>query len=163
MAFVNTIKGFFGYDDEDFADDYEEYEDEDEEEEEDDTPRRNFFRGRQSAVNDHGSSSPKVVPMSARSERANVQIFAPSSYDEARRAAEMIMNRKVVILNVSKMRDSDEAVRVVDFLSGTVYGLRGNIRKIDSGIFVAAPNGIDISGDNIKEHTYNNFNLKYDG
>ena len=75
----------------------------------------------------------------------------------------MIMSRRVVILNVSKMNDSDEAMRVVDFVSGTVYGLKGNMRKIDNGIFVAAPNGIDISGDNIKEHTYNNFNLKYDG
>ena len=30
MAFVNTIKGFFGYGDDDFEEDYDEYEDEQE-------------------------------------------------------------------------------------------------------------------------------------
>ena len=70
------------------------------------------------------------------------------------------MRDQVVVFDVTGMRDSEEALRVVDFVSGTVYGLRGNIRKINVGIFVAAPRHIDISGDNIKEHTRNNFNLK---
>lgn len=61
---------------------------------------------------------------------------------------------------MSGMRDSEEALRVVDFVSGTVYGLRGNIRKINTGIFIAAPRHIDISGDNIKDHTRNNFDWK---
>lgn len=160
MAFVNTIKGFFGYGDDDFEEDYDEYEDEQEEEEE--APKRNFFRGRSESASGNTGTA-RVVPIASRNERANVQIIAPSVFEDARKASEMIMSRRVVILNVSKMNDSDEAMRVVDFVSGTVYGLKGNMRKIDNGIFVAAPNGIDISGDNIKEHTYNNFNLKYDG
>lgn len=159
MAIINTIKGFFGYGDDEFEEDYEEYEDEYEEEEE--QPKRSFFRSQRSDSEQPRRSS-KVVPITSRNEQANVQIVSPTAFEDSRKASEMLMNRKVVILNVTRMRDSEEAMRVVDFVSGTVYGLRGNIRKVNDGIFVAAPSNIDISGDSIKDHTYNNFNLKYE-
>ncbi|MDD6483957.1 MAG: cell division protein SepF [Clostridiales bacterium] len=162
MAIINTIKGFFGYGEDDFEDYDEEYEEYEEEEE---APKRSFFKERQSAKEEEDTPkrSSKVVPITSRNERANVQIITPTVFDDTRKAAEIIMNRRVLILNVTKMRDTDEAMRVVDFISGTVYGLRGNIRKVHDGIFVAAPSNIDISGDSIKDHTYNNFNLRHDG
>ena len=105
-------------------------------------------------------SKSKVIPITARNESANVQIIKPINFDDARKISDVVMRDQVVVFDVTGMRDSEEALRVVDFVSGTVYGLRGNIRKINVGIFVAAPRHIDISGDNIKEHTRNNFNLK---
>ena len=149
MGLLNTVKNFMGFDD-----DYEDYEDEnliDEIEEQEDTKKRRFTRP---------VSTSKVVPITSRNEDANVQIIKPSTFDEARKASEVLMRDQVVVFDVTGMRDSEEALRVVDFVSGTVYGLRGNIRKINTGIFVAAPRHIDISGDNIKEHTRNTFDLK---
>lgn len=149
MGLLNTVKNFMGFDD-----DYEDYEDEnliDEIEEQEDTKKRRFTRP---------VSTSKVVPITSRNEDANVQIIKPATFDEARKASEVLMRDQVVVFDVTGMRDSEEALRVVDFVSGTVYGLRGNIRKINTGIFVAAPRHIDISGDNIKEHTRNTFDLK---
>ena len=134
--------------------DYEDFEEEDlidEIEEEEDTKKRRFTRP---------VSNSKVVPITSRNEDANVQIIKPSTFDDARKASEVLMRDQVVVFDVTGMRDSEEALRVVDFVSGTVYGLRGNIRKINTGIFIAAPRHIDISGDNIKEHTRNTFDLK---
>lgn len=149
MGLLNTVKNFMGFDD-----DYEDYEDEnliDEIDEQEDTKKRRFTRP---------VSTSKVVPITSRNEDANVQIIKPATFDEARKASEVLMRDQVVVFDVTGMRDSEEALRVVDFVSGTVYGLRGNIRKINTGIFVAAPRHIDISGDNIKEHTRNTFDLK---
>ena len=148
MGLINTVKNFMGFDD-----DYEDFEDENliDEIEEDDTKKRRFTRP---------VSTSKVVSITSRNEDANVQIIKPSTFDEARKASEVLMRDQVVVFDVTGMRDSEEALRVVDFVSGTVYGLRGNIRKINTGIFVAAPRHIDISGDNIKEHTRNTFDLK---
>ena len=145
MGFISAVKNFMGFDD--AYDDYEEedrYEDELEEEE----PRARRRR------------TSKVIPITARNEDANVQIIKPATFDDARKASEVLMRDQVVVFDVTGMRDSEEALRVVDFVSGTVFGLRGNIRKINTGIFIAAPRHIDISGDNIKEHTRNNFDWR---
>ena len=39
------------------------------------------------------------------------------------------------------------AQRMVDFLSGAVYCLDGDIQKISNGIFIATPASIEITGD----------------
>ena len=151
MGILSTVKNFMGFDDE-----YEDYEDENVEEydeEEEDSKRKKYTRTA-------SQSKSKVIPITARNESANVQIIKPINFDDARKISDVVMRDQVVVFDVTGMRDSEEALRVVDFVSGTVYGLRGNIRKINVGIFVAAPRHIDISGDNIKEHTRNNFNLK---
>lgn len=149
MGLLNTVKSFMGFDG-----DYDDYEDEellDEIDEEEEPKKRKFTRP---------VSNSKVVPITGRNEDANVQIIKPATFDDARKAADVLMRDQVVVFDVTGMRDSEEALRVVDFVSGTVYGLRGNIRKINTGIFVAAPRHIDISGDNIKEHTRNNFDFR---
>lgn len=151
MGILSTVKNFMGFDDE-----YEDYEDENIEEydeEEEESKHKKYTRTA-------SQSKSKVIPITARNESANVQIIKPINFDDARKVSEVVMRDQVVVFDVTGMRDSEEALRVVDFVSGTVYGLRGNIRKINVGIFVAAPRHIDISGDNIKEHTRNNFNLK---
>jgi cell division inhibitor SepF len=43
--------------------------------------------------------------------------------------------------------NKENAQRVIDFLSGAVYALDGNIQKISSGIFIVVPLNVDIMGD----------------
>ena len=52
----------------------------------------------------------------------------------------------MVILNVGAL-DPDEARRVVDFVSGTVYGMNGDMQKVSGGIFIAAPSHVEIQGE----------------
>jgi len=40
----------------------------------------------------------------------------------------------------------DQAVRIVDFLSGTVYALNGTISKVGSNIFVCTPDTVEVQG-----------------
>ena len=149
MGFISAVKNFMGFDD--VYDDYEDDRYDEEEEMEEEPRRKNTARS---------VSRSKVIPITGRNEDANVQIIKPATFDDARKASEVLMRDQVVVFDVTGMRDSEEALRVVDFVSGTVFGLRGNIRKINTGIFIAAPRHIDISGDNIKEHTRNNFDWR---
>ncbi|MNI95478.1 Cell division protein SepF [compost metagenome] len=48
-------------------------------------------------------------------------------------------------MNLHKSRQ-DQALRIVDFLSGTVYALNGTISKIGPNIFFCTPDGVDIQG-----------------
>ena len=55
----------------------------------------------------------------------------------------------------------------MDFLSGTIYAIKGNIQKIGSGIFLCTPNNINVQGkitdetekDKEKENDEDNMNL----
>ena len=40
----------------------------------------------------------------------------------------------------------DQAKRIVDFLSGTVYALGGDLQKIGAGIFLCTPKNVDVEG-----------------
>jgi cell division inhibitor SepF len=40
----------------------------------------------------------------------------------------------------------DQAKRIVDFLSGTVYAIGGDIQKIGVSIFLCTPDNVDVSG-----------------
>ncbi len=40
----------------------------------------------------------------------------------------------------------DQAIRIVDFLSGTVYALGGHISKVGQDIFLCTPDSVEVSG-----------------
>ncbi|MOA50091.1 Cell division protein SepF [compost metagenome] len=50
-----------------------------------------------------------------------------------------------MIVNLQRVR-TDIAVRIVDFLSGTVYALSGSISKLGPNIFLCTPDTVEIQG-----------------
>ena len=74
-----------------------------------------------------------------------VVLSEPRSYEEAQQIADYLRSHRPVIVNLQRM-SSDQARRVVDFLSGCVYALNGEIQKAGSSIFVCTPENIDIEG-----------------
>ena len=78
-----------------------------------------------------------------------VVLSEPRTYDDAQEIADNLRNRRPVIVNLHRAR-SDQAMRIVDFLSGTVYALSGSISKIGPSIFLCTPESVEIQG-TIKE------------
>ncbi|MFF2482901.1 cell division protein SepF [Paenibacillus sp. NPDC058071] len=74
-----------------------------------------------------------------------VVLSEPRSYDEAQDIADHLRSRRAVIVNLQRVR-TDIAVRIVDFLSGTVYALNGNISKLGPNIFLCSPDSVEIQG-----------------
>lgn len=74
-----------------------------------------------------------------------VVLTEPRSYEETQEIADHLRNRKPVVVNLQRVR-SDQATRIVDFLSGTVYALNGHIAKIGTNIFVCTPDNVEIQG-----------------
>lgn len=84
-------------------------------------------------VNIHSNNQFKVV------------IMQPETFDDARDVCDHLKNKKPIVVNLENL-SKETAQRVVDFLSGSVYGLDGDIQKISSEIFLIAPNNVDIMG-----------------
>ena len=152
-----SIKNFMGFG---ALEDYEEEDFEEQEVTEQETDEAASKKSKGKSFTRRKSTS-NVVPITARDTSANGQIFKPQVFEDAYKISSVVTASLVAIFDVAGMKDSEVATRVVDFVSGTVYALGGNMRKITDGIFVAGPRHVDISGDNISEHTRNNFNWNY--
>ncbi|PZD93878.1 cell division protein SepF [Paenibacillus sambharensis] len=74
-----------------------------------------------------------------------VVLNEPRTYDEAQEIADHLRSRRSVIVNLQRVR-KEHAVRIVDFLSGTVYALNGSISKLGPNIFLCTPDSVEIQG-----------------
>lgn len=87
-----------------------------------------------------------VVNLSAVPQPASkVVLCEPKSYDEAQEIADHLMSKRSVIINLQRV-ESEQAKRIVDFLSGTVYAVNGDIQKLGIATFLCTPDNVDVSG-----------------
>ena len=96
-----------------------------------------------------GSSSGFNGPVLHTGSSANKQevvLFRPGSFNDTSKAADDLRNHKAVIVNMENV-DKAMARRVVDFLSGCVYALDGDVKKIAQSAYLFCPHNMEISGD----------------
>ena len=72
-------------------------------------------------------------------------LLEPRAYSESQQIADYLRARNTVVVNLKRVT-SDQAKRIVDFLSGTIYAIDGDLQKIGGGIFLCTPNNINIEG-----------------
>ena len=89
--------------------------------------------------------SGQILNMGA-SNKQEVVLFRPGSCNDTSKAADDLRNRKAVIVNMENV-DKAMARRVVDFLSGCVYALDGDVKKIAQSAYLFCPHNMDIVGD----------------
>lgn len=74
-----------------------------------------------------------------------MMLYQPLSYKDTQNIIDNLRNSKPIIVNLENL-EKDMQQRVLDFLSGAVYALSGSIHKVSKGIFVLAPQNVDIGG-----------------
>lgn len=86
-------------------------------------------------------------------------LLEPRAFSESQQIADHLKKRNTVVINLRRVT-SDQAKRIIDFVSGAVYALKGHIEKIGSGIFLCTPNNVNIQGkitnDKESKEVYNN-------
>ncbi|MBP3952111.1 cell division protein SepF [Bacillus suaedae] len=90
-------------------------------------------------------SNANVVSLQSVQKGAKVILLEPRTYDEAQEITDHLKARKAVIINLQRI-SHEQAKRIVDFLSGTVYAIGGDIQKLGSNIFLCTPDNVDVSG-----------------
>jgi cell division inhibitor SepF len=130
--------------DEEFPEDYQ---DEDSEEyDEEDEPVSKYER----PFREEGASARNVVDFSSvQKEKADavkmrVVVIEPKSFDDAQQVANCLREKRPVVINVENT-DSDDARRIIDFISGTTYALNGEIKKVGHDVFFCAPSNVNVS------------------
>ena len=70
-----------------------------------------------------------------------IAVLRPTSYADARTIGEALRAGFLVVLDISTM-DGDDSYRLVDFVSGLVFGLGGNIDIVTSVVLLLVPPGV---------------------
>ena len=118
MALTN-IKKFFG---------------EEKEEAVDTRIEEEFYQvGRSSTVDEESMRKNKMI------------LFEPRAYSESSQIVDYLKNRNTVVVNLKRVTP-DQAKRIIDFLTGGLYAMNGNLQKLGGGIFLCAPNNVNIEG-----------------
>lgn len=93
-----------------------------------------------------GSFNGPMLHTPGSTNKQEVVLFRPGSFNDTSKAADDLRNRKAVIVNMENV-DKAMARRVVDFLSGCVYALDGDVKKIAQSAYLFCPHNMEIQGD----------------
>ena len=70
-------------------------------------------------------------------------LLEPRAYSESQQIADHLKNRNSVVVNLKRVT-SDQAKRIIDFLSGCIYAIGGNMQKIGVGIYLCTPKNVNV-------------------
>ena len=79
------------------------------------------------------------------SEGNKMILLEPRAYSESQQIADHLKKRNTVVVNLKRVT-SEQAKRIIDFLSGTLYAIGGNMQKLGPGIFLCTPKNINVQG-----------------
>ena len=79
------------------------------------------------------------------SEGSKMILLEPRAYSESQQIADYLKKRNTVVVNLKRVTP-DQAKRIIDFLSGTIYAIGGHLEKLGGGIFLATPKNVNIEG-----------------
>jgi len=81
----------------------------------------------------------------ANGEGNKMILLEPRAYSESQQISDHLKKRNTVVVNLKRVTN-EQAKRIVDFLSGTLYAIGGNLQKLGPGIFLCTPKNINVQG-----------------
>ena len=91
------------------------------------------------------SQQGNIVSLQSVQKSSKVILVEPRVYAEAQDISEHLTNKRAVIVNLQRI-ERDQGIRIVDFLSGSVYALNGDIQRIGTDIFLCVPENVEVNG-----------------
>lgn len=117
------------------------------------TEERNYRMGNTS----NKSNSKNVVTMNQSAgtgysnyENSKMCLFEPRVFSDTQDIADELKNRRATLVNLQRI-DKVSAKRIIDFLSGTVYAIGGDIQRVGADIFLCTPDNVEVAG-SITDH-----------
>ncbi len=144
---MNKIYSMMGVD---VGDDYEEeenYDDYRNDAYDESEPNESYMPSRRTSSRNSRTSRFEDAP------QMKLVIMQPGDFEESREIANHLKERKPIVVNLERV---DKAVtrRIVDFLSGAVYALDGDIRKVANQIFLITPWNVGVEEEPAEEFRY---------
>lgn len=107
-----------------------------------------FFKDKEEAL-DENSVTESFYDVTAEEATANgstkMMLLEPRAFSEATQIADYLKKRSTVVLNLKRVT-KEQAKRIADFVSGTIYAIGGNMQNIGGGTFLCTPKNVNVEG-----------------
>ena len=88
---------------------------------------------------------PKDDSVGKINSNTNIVLIEPRNFDEAEEIGRHIKNKRACCVNLHRM-PLEYRQRIIDFLSGVVYGVDGSIKKIGENVILCSPKNLQVAG-----------------
>jgi cell division inhibitor SepF len=89
-------------------------------------------------------TSDAVRALSANKD-SHLVLFEPRAYSETQEIATYLKQKRAAVVNLHRLQ-KEQSKRVIDFLSGVIFAIEGDIQQIGPRIFLCTPKNIGVSG-----------------
>ena len=72
-------------------------------------------------------------------------LVEPRAYSESQTIADHLKSKNTVVVNLKRVTDA-QARRIIDFLTGTLYAIGGDLQEIGEGIYLCTPKNVTVQG-----------------
>lgn len=96
----------------------------------------------------------EVVSMENRMQKetsAKIAIVVPRFGSEGRDLVDTLLSGQAVVINLRRM-DQMDSEKLIDFMNGAVYAMRGSLQKISETIYLAAPQNVQIDATDLSDN-----------
>ncbi|MBQ0139785.1 MAG: cell division protein SepF [Kurthia sp.] len=83
---------------------------------------------------------------------SKVVLFEPLVYSEAQDIGDCLKNKRAAVVNLQRIERA-QGKRIIDFLSGTIFALNGDIKQVGTDIFLCTPDNVEVDG-NISDYHF---------
>jgi len=111
-------------------------------------PQQNFAQPQQQNIY---AQQPQQAGMALNSNALELKVVKPESFESVNQIADHLLNRRTVVLNLEDT-DRETSRRLIDFLSGVAYSIKGTMKRVAKHTFVITPNNVGVSGVPLQEN-----------
>jgi cell division inhibitor SepF len=87
-----------------------------------------------------------VVSMSQKAAKgAKIELYEPRIYSDAKEIGRNLLGDTAVLVNFTHL-EGEDAKRIVDFMTGVVFAVNGEIKRVGDRIFLVTPANFEVSG-----------------
>lgn len=100
----------------------------------------------------HEESKPRIISDKGRvipvrtSKDFELKVVKPTGFSDCQDICDILLNGDACVINLEGI-DSELSQRIMDFVSGTVYAIRGSLSPVSRLIYIVSPENVSISGD----------------
>ncbi|MBU5362400.1 cell division protein SepF [Enterococcus raffinosus] len=92
----------------------------------------------------NNSRAQRLTPRTEEKRKDRISVVEPRAYNEAMTIAKRVGQGEVVLINFQSL-DEMRARRVVDFLTGAVFMIDGDIKRVGNEMFLCTPTNVEVT------------------
>ncbi len=80
-----------------------------------------------------------------------IKTLKPKNFEEARGVVDCLREKLPIVINFEETPEKDFQ-RIIDFISGSIYALDGDIKSVSSKVYIFAPNNVSLESGEAKKN-----------